>query len=223
MVLGYFMILSYGGKNCWSYKEWLEVDFTVNKKYVPESYCFPKTRILPFLCFEGSNASGKTCALKVLAFIFYFCKQSFGLEPESGIPYDTFFNNNEKSQFFLLFNLNDTDEAENIYEYTVTLDKNRVHSETLKVKQGKERKKIIVKRNLNKVNDGYFNSSKEIIYRNNVSFFSTLFQYDVPKSKKFFDFFSTCYSNVTYYGKSFGEPFDTDQFYYNNGSITFLV
>ena len=33
------MIISYGGKNCWVFKDWFEIDFRINKN-VPKEYGF---------------------------------------------------------------------------------------------------------------------------------------------------------------------------------------
>ena len=62
------MIIKYGAQNCWAFKEWLEIDFTLNKN-VPPEFGFPENNLVPALCFEGANASGKTSALRVLSFI----------------------------------------------------------------------------------------------------------------------------------------------------------
>ena len=107
------MLLSYGAKNCWGFKDWMEISLRVNKNVSPY-IAFPQTRIVPAMCFEGANASGKTCALRVLAFIYDFCLNSFSHAPDNLIPYDTFFHNEDKSNFYISFCLeNDTD-----HEYT---------------------------------------------------------------------------------------------------------
>ena len=96
------MILSYGCKNIWAFKEWLEIDLRANG-YVPAEYRFGKKGALSALCFIGPNASGKSCALKVLAFISDFSLNSFSYPVEEGIIFDSYFNNEEKSEFFIDF------------------------------------------------------------------------------------------------------------------------
>ena len=96
------MLLSYGARNCWGFKEWMEINLRVNKK-VSSDIAFPQTQIVPAMCFEGANASGKTCALRVLAFIYDFCLNSFSYAPDKLIPYDTFFYNEDKSDFYISF------------------------------------------------------------------------------------------------------------------------
>lgn len=216
------MILAYGGKNCWSYKDWLDIQFTVEKKYAPKVDCFPETNIVPFLCFEGSNASGKTSALKVLYFIFNFCKNSFVNQIDAKIPYDTYFNNLQKSEFFLTFTLNNPKEQHNIYEYELILDKNKIYSEVLKVKRGKERKVNLIKRTHSRVTDNFFDFPKNIHPRNNVSVLSTLFQFDLPKGQPFLEFFSNFFSNINDSG-FVQDTFNIDKYYYNNPDMLALV
>lgn len=58
-----------GGRNCWGFNEWMEFDLTVNRK-VSDDIAFSQKRVVPAMCFEGPNASGKTCALRVASFIY---------------------------------------------------------------------------------------------------------------------------------------------------------
>ena len=74
------------------------------------------------MCFEGPNASGKTCALKILTFIADFCRNSFSYAPEREVPYDTFFHNRDESEFNMTFSLSSDIETEYTYE-VVFLDK----------------------------------------------------------------------------------------------------
>ena len=85
------MILAYGGRNCWSFREWLEISFRVNKK-VPKDISFKNKRAIPVLCFEGANAAGKSCALRVLSFIFDFCMNSFSYNTDEPILFDSFYH-----------------------------------------------------------------------------------------------------------------------------------
>ena len=95
------MILSYGGKNCWAFKDWLEISFRANGN-VPNEYKNGNNEAFSALCFVGANASGKSCALKVLAFIKDFCLNSFAYPIEEGIIFDSYFNNSDKSSSSIL-------------------------------------------------------------------------------------------------------------------------
>lgn len=83
------MITSYGARNCWAFKEWMVINFRINGN-VPEEYGFKDVRVLPALCFEGANASGKSCSLRVLSFIFDFCRNSFNYRNDAPIMFDSF-------------------------------------------------------------------------------------------------------------------------------------
>jgi len=197
------MILEFGAKNCLSFKDWLQISFEASRKDTPSEYCFSNCKVYPWLCLEGSNASGKTNSLKILYFIYCFARDSFKNEPDADIAYDTFFNNNEKAEFYLKFTLNDYEKTKRIFQYDFVLSNKKVYSESLNLKEGSSRKKIVFKRNQKKVIDSYFDTNdnlNKIIYRDNVSFFSTLFQYGVTKSDPFKQFFKNCFANVNYFG-----------------------
>ena len=125
------MIIEYGAKNCFSFKDWLQISFEATRKDVPKEYKIGDTDVLPYLCLEGSNASGKTNALKVLYFIISFARNSFDNKPEEKISYDTFFNNEEKADFFLTFTLDDYLKTGIKYYYEFSLKKGNVFSESL--------------------------------------------------------------------------------------------
>lgn len=203
------MIRKFGGKNCWSFKEWCEIDFCINKN-VPKEYGFNDVGVVPALLFEGANASGKTCALRILSFIASFCSDSFELKPESDIFFDTYFNNQDKSEFFVDFSL--ADDIKSIYSYELTIDRKKIYSEKL-IKN----KKIVFLRKDNQVKkDLIFNFPQKMInLRSNVSFISTLMQYNITSIKPFYDFFINIISNVKYIGiENYQEVDSVARYYY---------
>lgn len=188
------MLLGYGAKNCWCFKDWIDINLRLNG-YVPKDVSDNKNYSL-ILGFEGANASGKTNALKVFAFIADFIKNSFIYTPESSILYDSFFNNNEPSEFYVEFT--DSDELE--YRYEAVLQKDHVIKETLfLIKSTVE--EILLQRDNNEVsvNHLYDNESK-IILRKNASIISTLHQYAIQEIEPVFNFFNKHTINVTYTG-----------------------
>lgn len=192
------MIVSYGAKNCWAFKEWMEINFKINKN-VPSNIGFKQTRIVPALCFEGNNASGKSCALRVLSFIIDFCKNSFFYSIDDGILYDSFFDNNDKSSFYLTFILGN--DYQTIYTYETILDREKVYTESLAVKKGREKKEFLVKRKNNSITYSFFDTQLNgVILKNNSSFISTFIQYGIPEFEVFKDFFGSVFSNVSYSG-----------------------
>ena len=208
------MIRKFGGRNCWSFKEWCEIDFCINKN-VPKEYGFNDVRVVPALLFEGANASGKTCALRILSFIASFCAVSFMVKPNDEIPFDTFFYNNDKSDFFIEFSL--TDDINNIYTYELTVDREKIHSEKL-IKNKKTvflRKDNLVKKDL------IFNFPQKIInLRSNASIISTLMQYNIPSVKPFYNFFINIIINVSDIGLENYQAIDSvTRMYYKNPDL----
>lgn len=214
------MILSYGGRNCWSFKEWLEVDFRINKN-VPAHYGYKDTGIVSALCFQGANASGKSCALRVLSFIADFCLNSFYYNPDSGIIYDTFFSNNEKSEFYITFTVENKKNV--VYTYEVILDNTRVYSEYLYFVNSKDGKKknYIAKRKDNEfLTDNVSIKYHNIILKGNSSLISTCIQYGIKEYNEIRDFFNGISSNVSYSG-TYVDPLDDNaaEFYYKHPDI----
>ena len=203
------MIRKFGGKNCWSFKEWCEIDFCINKN-VPKEYGFKDVGVVPALLFEGANASGKTCALRILSFIASFCAVSFLEMPNSEILFDTYFNNNDKSDFFIDFSL--ADDINNIYTYELTLDKEKIYSEKII----KNKKTVFLRKDNQVKKDLIFNFPQKMInLRSNASFISTLMQFNIPTIKPFYDFFINIISNVNYMGiESYQETDSVAKMYY---------
>lgn len=191
------MLIAFGGKNCWAFKDWMEVSLRV-KKSAPSEATFRDKRVLPVVCFEGGNASGKSCGLRVLSFIVDFCRNSFNYDIDSKILVDTFFQSTEPAQFYITFCFNDDLSKE--YTYEVKLTRDRVLSELLYCKCGKD-KTVLFRRNKERVSiDEISHSETNIIYKPTASFISTMIQYGVKEIVPFKDFFSAFNSNVIYYG-----------------------
>jgi len=217
------MILEYGAKNCLSFKDWLQISFEASRKDTPAEYCFSTAKVFPWLCLEGSNASGKTNALKILYFIFCFARDSFQSDPDEDIAYDTFFNNDDKAEFYLNFTLDDFNKTKDSFQYELVLREKKVYSERLYLQKGTAKRKRIVSRVKDKVVDDYFGTDKKIVYRDNVSFFSTLFQYGIVSSDPFKNFFRNCYSNVNYFGIGVLAQGDINKLYYDNPGLLKIV
>ena len=187
------MLFGYGARNCWCFKDWLDIDLRLNgnvPKDISLGYNFAT-----ILGFEGANASGKTNALKVFAFIADFATNSFLYPVEDEILFDSFFSNEDNSDFYVEFSSNNIE-----YRYECILNKNSVVKEVL-IKIEDSGELIIFERNNNNVTKNtLYEDSINIIYRENASFISTLHQYDVKTIGEFYDFFSKITINVTYTG-----------------------
>ena len=194
------MVTSFGGKNCWVFKDWFEINFRLNNN-VPKEYGFNNIQVVPILCFEGPNASGKTCALKALSFISDFCRNSFSYSPESPVPYDTYFHNTDDSFFYVsFFLLNDLTTE---YTYEVCFSKKKVKTEKLISKRAKI-KETLISRTGTRIIKNNFTSSKNLVInlRENSSFISTFYQYGVKEILPFINFFLSIHSNITYLGRN---------------------
>ncbi|MBQ3830980.1 MAG: ATP-binding protein [Spirochaetales bacterium] len=204
------MISAFGGKNCWAFKDWFEINMRINKN-VPSEYGFRDIPIVPIMCFEGPNASGKTCALKVLSFIVEFCKNSFSYAPEAAVPFDSFFHNEDDSSFFISFLLNSDLQKE--YTYEVTFSKKKISRERLYSVKGRVRE-VLFLRTKSRVTRSVFPS---INLRDNASFISTMNQYGIKEIAPFFNFFKNFYSNIVYAGRAEENTlFDPAAYYQSN-------
>ncbi|MGI5102594.1 AAA family ATPase [Treponema vincentii] len=213
------MLLGYGAKNCWCFKDWLDINLRLNED-VPKDISLGRDYSL-LLGYEGANASGKTNALKVFAFIADFAKNSFSYSTESSILFDSFFNNNNPSEFYVEFM--DTDGLE--YRYEAVLHKDHVEKELLfLVKSTME--EIYFERTNNEItiNKLYDNENK-IILRNNASFISTLHQYGIQEINDVYDFFAKNIINVTYRGLryeiSMDIPLISKMYFHNQDALNF--
>lgn len=188
------MLLAFGAKNFFCFKDWMEISLALNSK-VPQEVSKGLDASLS-LCLKGGNASGKTNALKVLSFLSYFCKDSFNIKPEDEIPYETFFDSQESSEFFVEFKIDNIK-----YLYELVINKKNVITEKIYKKDVRntlvfQRSKLSIKKNT------LFKGKAAIILRANASIISTYKQYGVSEIESFYSFFSNIRSNVTYAGLS---------------------
>lgn len=191
------MLLGYGARNIWSFKDWMQVDLSLNG-LVPSDVSM-NLPAATAMCFKGANASGKTNGIKILAFIVDFLTNSFAYKPRTPIHFDSYFLNTEPSEIYLQFLFDDKE-----YLYEAELTKEKILSEKLTVNE-----EIVFQRELNNVtkNDLY-NGNKEIIFRDNSSFLSTLNQYEVSEIESVYQYLTLAVLNVGYQGHSSIDYYD---------------
>ncbi len=189
------MILSYGAKNFFCFREWVEISFELAPG-VPDEYSKGKPASLA-ICFMGGNGSGKTNGLKILSFLSYFCTNSFSLlKPESSIPLDTFFNKEPDAEFFVRFSENGVE-----YRYELILNRERVVSE--KIYQKKKRHTLVFERKNDEIiKNTLYSFSYPLKLRKNASFISIAKQSEIKEVFPIYEFFEKITTNVTYYGLS---------------------
>lgn len=185
------MLISYGAKNFYCFKELVTIDFSLSPK-VPESVSGGK-KFARTMCLKGANASGKTNAIKILYFIAKFCTNSFSLKPDEEIRIDSFFDNREPAELFVEFMAEST-----WYRYELTVTKEGIVSE--KIFKKDKRKTLVFHREGSSINTNLLSSRKEIPNRKNASIISTLIQFEEPSVKPMYDFFDNIITNVYSFG-----------------------
>lgn len=205
------MLLSFGAKNFFCFKEWVEISLVLNSKVPPELSKGMEATLA--LCLKGGNASGKTNALKILSFLSYFCTNSFNLKPEDKIPFSTFFENESPSEFFVEFEI---DAIKYLYELVIT--NNIVVSE--KIFKKEKRNTLVFFRNKNIIKKNTLTKHKtNFLVRNNASIISTSKQLEIKEFDQFYTFFNNINSNVTYSGlvdKNREEYSKISEFYFSH-------
>lgn len=183
------MILKFGAKNFYSFKEGFEVDLTLNKKNSEEK------NFINVLAIKGANASGKTNVLKALDFIVSFVKNSFSnIKPDEKIIIYPYFKNDEPIEMFIVFSKDNVE-----YKYELSLTNDKVISERIYKKEKRWTK--IIWRDLDKIDSIFeFKEIKSIKLRSNVSFLSMALQYDIDSIKLLAELFNIS-TNVTAFGR----------------------
>ena len=126
------MIHKFSVSNFYSFKDFCEMDFTVNE-HAPKTNSYIESaknyRITKVGAIFGHNASGKTNLLRTLPFLKWFITSSFNTKPEEEIPFKPFFFNKiEKKDtvFSVVFEL-----QKKIYKYDLVLNTKKIISENL--------------------------------------------------------------------------------------------
>ncbi|MBW5891021.1 ATP-binding protein [Pectobacterium polaris] len=208
------MILNFGARNFFSFKEGFDISFELGNT-CPKDISNGKS-ITNILCVKGANSSGKTNVLKALNFITNFITSSFNMKPNTYIQFDPYFGNEHDSEFYITFSL-----GKIIYRYEAVMTDIEVKRETLYRKSKRETK--VIER------IGYsvpfavkeFEELKFIKMRANVSLFSMAMQYDLKSIKQIHDSFTRVISNVDYLGllTQTHELDFLNRFYYENPEV----
>ena len=192
------MLLEFGGRNFYSFKEGFQVSLREKGKSVSN-----------LLAIKGANASGKTNVLKALSFLGFFTIQSFRLKDDEQIPLSSFFKNNEPISLYAIFKKGTKE-----YKYEINLTSNNIINESFY-----EKDKLILERQEDNiiVGNNKFEELKKIIIRPNVSLISSAKQYTIKSLDVFYNFFQSISSNVSEMGfrKEFINYRIASRFYHN--------
>ena len=209
------MLLGFGGKNCWCFKDWMQIDLSLGEG-VPADVAMGLPACTA-MCFKGANASGKTNALKVYSFIRAFVYNSFTDRPDKPIMFDSFFHNDEPSEFYAEFLANEV-----YYRYELTTTKKAVITERLfrkKNEEGSRETEVFAREGNLITKNTLYKGHKDILFRENASFISTLKQYNLPEISDIYDFFFKTAINVGYFGlydRGENNPEGLTQYYYKH-------
>lgn len=188
------MLLGYGARNCWCFKDWMEIDMEFSEN-VPSDISM-NLPAATAMCFKGANASGKTNALKVVSFLADFAKNSYDYPTDAKIMFDPFFYNDEPAEFFVDFLVDSIR-----YKYELIVTREKVIQEKLYRKISRDT--LVFQRDENKITKNTFFSLKKNyeFKRKNASFIS-IFERDggIEEIKPIYDFFYRFNTNVNYGG-----------------------
>ena len=179
------MIISYATSNFHSFRDYAEVDFTINRKTTLTDWMLELPsgeRVSKIMAVIGANGSGKTTLLKPLAFLHWFVSDSFREPPEAPIPLKSFaFNESEPTESEVTFFLDG-----HFWRYALRCTHDRVLHEAL-YKKDKRYGYVFIRDwdfnrkqyNIKQQGFGLAQSEAEKV-RGNASLIATAAQYNVP-------------------------------------------
>lgn len=186
--------MKFGARNFFCFKDGIDISLELGAQ-CPHNISNGKN-VANLLCVKGANASGKTNALKIIAFLKAFCCNSFESKPDEDIPIRSFFNNKNNIDIYCEFIFDGVQ-----YRYELSLTDKEVVSEVLSRK--KKRFTPVFERRANEIFYTVidFDELKTIKQRKNSSIISTAHQYEHKCISPIYGFFSSITTNVNLYGK----------------------
>ena len=212
------MLLSYGALNCFSFKEWLDIDLTLDNKVDVDISM--NNEASTAMCFMGANTSGKTNALKVLELIIDIALHSYEKNNNSlsFLSSNTYFMNNKKSQFYLEFTLDNK-----YYLYELTIKANKIISEILSRTSNRTsslQTKIFIRENNNLTKNTLYNYINEKLkLKDTASFISTLHYNNIKEIEGIYNYLSNIITTKDIENSSFYQNVNINNIsktYYND-------
>lgn len=206
------MILAMRFSNFFSFKDEAEVSFQLGKKPAETLYDInldDGERVNKVISVLGPNGSGKTQLLKPFAFLCYFISTSFyGSKPEDEIPFRPHFASDELTSLEIEFLLGGKH-----YKYSLDVDRQKVHFESLKVKTSHLFSYVFERQLISSEKDsptkyefkqksfGFTKAQAEKV-RGNVSLISAADSYNVELASKIRKFFHKMIFNIDVFGRN---------------------
>jgi len=189
------MILEFGFKNFFSFREGAQISFRLDGK-VPKAISGDRD-FTTVLGIKGANASGKTHVLKALTFIATFARWSFasGESENPVITFNNFYDSDEPSEFFIEMKIGKAK-----YRYELVATDLKVLRETIFTYGPKKKKYLERFGNEIVVRPETSVALESIRLRDHVSVISTIAQHSTDLLKDINRFFEIIHSNVSYVG-----------------------
>lgn len=187
------MLLEYGFRNFFSFREGAQVSFRLDSN-CPQSISDGRDAAT-VMVVEGNNAAGKTHVLKAISFLARFAAFSFSSAPDSLIAFSSFFDNENSSELYAEFRTPNGVE----YRYEIELTDREVIRETI-YKTVKRRTVLIERLRDRIVRPQSMADLEGIILRKNASVISIFNQYGRAELSEVYDFFASTISNVGFLG-----------------------
>lgn len=187
------MLLEFGVKNFFSFKEGLQVSFRLGLN-CPESISVGRD-YATVMGIKGANGSGKTHVLRALSFLGQFCTKSFASDPDAALLVFPFFKSTEPTEIYAEFRINGIE-----YRYELAVDREAVLSEVLYRTKSRSVKVFERKGNVlvSCVKD--FGDIEKIKLRKNASIISIAHQYESLSLAEIYNFFNRFSTNVSFAG-----------------------
>lgn len=191
------MLVNFGLKNYFSFKEGADVTFLLEKK---ASDSLPNHKGISYVIgIKGANGSGKTNIIRSMGFISDFITNSYNYKKNEVIEIDSFLMNDDNSEFYFDFY-----SGKYLYSYYISLNEEKVSEEILTRKI--QRETTVFHRVGNSINECLkeIDEIKKIKLKKNSSLLSILNNFEFESEMKplhdAFYFFKGIISNVDYVG-----------------------
>ena len=187
------MLLEFGAKNFFSFKEGFRVSFRLGSNCPPNISAGRDYATV--MGVKGANGSGKTHVLRALSFLGHFCTRSFASDPDAALLVFPFFKSTEATELFADFCVNGIE-----YKYELIVDRESVLSEVLY--RIKSRSVKIFERKGNTLAHCMkdFSEIETVKLRKNASIISTAHQYELKSLSGIYSFFENILTNVSFAG-----------------------